>query len=154
MTISSIFEALIQDHNRHRALLKRLASTDTKSGEREELFKAFRVEVSAHAAAEEESLYAKMLANPDLREAAQHSVSEHKAIEDKLEQLADISPISSKWTEVFDDFRKCYEHHIDEEEDEMFPQAERELTDSEEKQLGNVFNERKPKEKIRAEDNS
>lgn len=154
MTISSIFEALIQDHNRHRALLKRLASTDAKSNERGELFKDFRIEVSAHAAAEEESLYAKMLANPDLREAAQHSVSEHKAIEDRLEELGDIDPTSPEWTKTFEALRKCYEHHIDEEEEEMFPQAERELTDSEEKQLGNVFQERKPKEKIRAEEDS
>ena len=53
----------------------------------EKLFEQFKVEVKAHAAAEEETLYATMLARPALREDAQHSVSEHKELEDYLEEM-------------------------------------------------------------------
>ena len=40
--------------------------------------------MTAHAAAEEESLYAVMLQDPDMREEGTHSVSEHKEIDDFL----------------------------------------------------------------------
>jgi hypothetical protein len=46
--------------------------------------------VTAHAASEEMSLYATMLANPELRDEAQHSVAEHKEIEDFLTELYEM----------------------------------------------------------------
>ena len=42
--------------------------------------------------------------------------------------------------------RHRYEHHIDEEEEEMFPAAAQELSDAEEARIAKVFEERKPKE--------
>ena len=112
---------------------------------------AFRIEVTAHAAAEEESLYATMLANPDLRDDARHSVSEHKEIDDFFGELAGLDPASSEWTETFGKMRHRYEHHIDEEEEEMFPAAADLLSAAEEARLASVFERRKPKELERAE---
>ena len=74
MADARIFRDLKADHDRHRAMLAELAAASP--AERDGLFEALRVEISAHAAAEEESLYATMLANPDLRDEARHSVSE------------------------------------------------------------------------------
>ena len=86
MAKASIFDRLKQDHDAHRQLFDKMAeATREKDDDRlEKLFDQFKVEVTAHAAAEEETLYATMLAQPDLREDAQHSVSEHKEIDDFL----------------------------------------------------------------------
>jgi len=145
MADARIYADLKADHDRHRDLLARI---DKASGdERAELFEAFRVEVTAHAAAEEEALYATMLANPDLRDEARHSVSEHKEIDDYLGEIAKLDPASNAWNERFAEMRHRYEHHIDEEEEEMFPAAAKELDDAEEARIARVFEERKPIEK-------
>ena len=85
MADAKIFEDLKNDHNKHRKLLEQLGETQGDSPERRELFEQLRKELQAHAAAEEESLYATMLASPDLRDEARHSVAEHKEIDDFLE---------------------------------------------------------------------
>src|SRR3546814_8159528 len=87
MTETGIFTRLKADHDRHRELLDKIDATQGDSDERRDLFEAFRIDVTAHAASEEMSLYATMLANPDLRDEAQHSVAEHKEIEDYLTEL-------------------------------------------------------------------
>lgn len=143
-----IFEDLKRDHDRHRKLLAQLSEAEAE--ERGTLFEALRKELQAHAAAEEESLYATMLGCPDLRDDARHSVSEHKEIDDKLGELVDADPTSRDWTEAFDELRHRYLHHIEEEEEEMFPKASEGLTHAAEERIADVFERRKPRELERA----
>jgi hemerythrin superfamily protein len=144
MADARIFADLKKDHELHRDLLKQIDGADADA--RGDLFETFRIEVTAHAAAEEESLYATMLAKPDLRDEARHSVSEHKEIDDFFEEMADLEPDSREWKAKFDEMRHRYEHHIDEEEEEMFPAAADDLADDEVARLAKVFEARKPKE--------
>lgn len=151
MANATIFEKLKQDHDAHRQLFEKMADARDDHDRLEKLFEQFRVEVTAHAAAEEETLYATMLARPDLREDAQHSVAEHKEIDDYLEELQEQSFNGSEWRETFAKLKERYLHHIEEEEEEMFPDAAAELTDEEEQRLAAIFARRKPDELERAE---
>lgn len=146
-----IFADLKADHDQQRKLLAQIAETSGASDERKVLFETLMLDLSAHAAAEEESLYATMLANPELREDARHSVSEHKEVDDMLGELRELDMSSPGWLVKFKAMRHRYEHHIDEEEDEMFPAAGKELSADEEERLGRLFEEHKPKELKRAE---
>lgn len=150
MASDNIYNRLKADHDQHRALLKDIEAAFDDRDRLIDLIAHFRVEVTAHAAAEEESLYATMLANPDLREEAQHSVAEHKRIDDRLQEMEGLSVGSEEWRGKFKDLRHCYLHHIDEEEDEMFPAADEELSSAKERELAETFEERKPKELERA----
>jgi hemerythrin superfamily protein len=151
MADAKIFEDLKADHDKHRTLLEQLGETKGDSDERRELFEALRKELQAHAAAEEESLYATMLGNPELRDEARHSVSEHKEIDDYLGELVETEMSSSAWLSKFKEMRHRYLHHIDEEEEEMFPSADAALSAQTEAKLANVFEDRKPKELAAAE---
>jgi hypothetical protein len=151
MPDASLFDRLKADHDKHRALLAQIADAgDSES--RKSLFDAFRVEVTAHAAAEEETLYATMLADPELRHDAQHSVAEHKEIDDYLEEMEPLDVATKAWSDKFGEMRHRYEHHIKEEEEEMFPQAEAGIDDAMIDRLGERFDARKPAEVARAED--
>ncbi len=150
--MTDIFDRLKQDHDRHRDMLEKLADTSGDSAERQDMFKKFRIEVSAHAAAEEESLYAVMLQDPELREEGQHSVSEHKEIDDFLEELENTEMSSPSWMATFKKLRHRYEHHIDEEEEEIFPEAKKQLDEGVPEQLKAKFDERKPEERERAKE--
>src|ERR1700742_788041 len=101
-----IYRDLKKDHDLHRSLLKRIADGETG------LFEELHVQIDAHAAAEEESLYATMLADPDLRDDARHSVAEHKEVADYLGELPNLAIGSPEWTEKFEHMRHRYEHHI------------------------------------------
>ena len=84
MSEPQIYRDLKADHDKQRAMLKQLSEQSGDTSERRTLFETFRLELQSHAAAEEESLYAVMLGNPDLRDDARHSVSEHKEVDDLL----------------------------------------------------------------------
>jgi iron-sulfur cluster repair protein YtfE (RIC family) len=151
MAEARIFEDLKQDHKRQRIMLAEIADSPTEGAQRRARFEALRKELQAHAAAEEESLYATMLGCPDLREDARHSVSEHKEVDDMLGELVEMEVDSSDWEETFAKMRHRYLHHIDEEEREMFPKAAEGLTKEAEQRITQVFEKRKPRELARAE---
>lgn len=144
--MTDIFSILKSDHDLHREMLAKIADTSGDTQERRDLFEAFRVEVTAHAAAEEQSLYATMLGNPELQEDGRHSVAEHKEIDDLLGELQEIDMATGAWLNKFKDMRHRYEHHIEEEEEEMFPAAEKEFSKAKAQELGTKFDRRKPKE--------
>ncbi len=146
MTQAQIYRDLKADHDKQRAMLKQLGDLRGDTKKRQTLFETFRLELQSHAAAEEESLYAVMLGNPELRDDARHSVSEHKEVDDLLGEMMDLDFGSDEWEAKFFHMRHRYEHHIDEEEEEMFPAAAKELSDEEEARIATVFEERKPKE--------
>ncbi len=146
MAQAQIYADLKRDHDKQRAMLKELAGLTGDTRKRKTLFEAFRVEMESHAAAEEESLYATMLADPDLRDDARHSVSEHKEVDDLIGKMMDLDVGSDEWNEKFFHMRRRYEHHITEEEEEMFPAAAKGLDDATEDRLAEVYEDRKPKE--------
>lgn len=141
--MTTIFDDLKADHDRHRNLLDRIARGD---GDKSALFEAFRVEVSAHAASEEQTLYASMMADPELQDEARHSVAEHKEIDDYLTELCELDPATGEWTAKFDTMKHRYLHHIEEEEDEMFVEAEEKLPEAVTNLIGERYEERKSAE--------
>jgi hypothetical protein len=144
--MTDIFSILKSDHDLHRQMLAKIAETSGDTPERRDLFEAFRIEVTAHAAAEEQSLYAHMLADPALQEDGRHSVAEHKELDDMLGELQDTDMATGAWLTKFKEMRHRYEHHIEEEEDEMFPAAQEQFSKAKAKELGVKFDHRKPEE--------
>src|SRR5690606_37259440 len=129
--------------DRHRILLKKINKDNQSAEERMALFEDFTRELKGHASAEEQALYSVILAKPDTTDKARHSVAEHKEIEDMLNHLATVDIASDEWTEKFEGLRDEYIHHIDEEEEELFPAASDVLTEADEVHMRDVFKRRK-----------
>lgn len=144
---AGIFETLKQDHDKHRKLLAQMAETQGASEDRANLLETFTIEVKAHAAAEEQALYSTMMRKPETTGETRHSVAEHHEIEEMLNDLAATDMSSSAWMAKFKDLRHEYEHHIDEEEEEHFPDFEKYLTDADLAHMRSVFKSRKEAEK-------
>lgn len=151
MTQLRIYEQLKRDHENHRTRFAQIEKAGGDADLRRSLFEKLRKELQAHAAAEEESLYATMLERPDLRNEARHSVAEHKEIDDRLAELIDAKEDSEAWATQFENLRERYLHHIEEEEREIFPAAEKALSHKTEHRLTLRFEERKPRELEAAE---
>lgn len=153
MAEARIYRDLKADHDKQRAMLTELGALTGDTKKRRALFEAFRLELQSHAAAEEGSLYATMLGNPELRDDARHSVSEHKEVDDLLGEMIALEFGGDAWEAKFHHMRHRYLHHIEEEEEEMFPAAAEELDDATEEALADTYEERKPEELALAKDN-
>ena len=148
---ADIFDRLIQDHDLHRNLIARLEQTRGDTPERGDLFEQLTRELKSHASAEEQALYSTMMRKPDTTDETRHSVAEHHEIEVALNDLAATKMASSEWDEKFGHLRHRYIHHIDEEEDEHFPDFAKYLTADDEAHMRAVFERRKEAECAEAE---
>lgn len=148
---TEIFERLKQDHDRHRALLDKLLETTGESDERKTLFEELTKELKSHAAAEEQALYSTMLRKPPTTGETRHSVAEHHEIDEALNDLAATDMSEGGWLTKFKSFEHRYRHHIDEEEEDHFPDFEEHLDDDDLEHMKSVFDRRKQEEKADAE---
>jgi len=145
-----IFGRLVEDHDRHRALIAMVQETDARSSMREKLFVELTKELKAHAAAEEQALWSSVLRDPATTDDARHAVAEHKQIDDLLADLAARDMGAPDWLQRFGKLKEKYLHHIREEEQEQFVAAERRLTPADLRHLRSVFSRRKREEKAAA----
>ena len=142
----TIYETLKTDHDKHRHLLSRLAETEGDSPERQELWKEFYYDVGGHAAAEEETFYSPLMETEDGQPKGRHSVAEHKELDDIIQELDEMEMSSPGWLTRFKTLRHDYEHHIDEEETEIFPVAKETIGNDESGEMAAAFKKRKQEE--------
>ena len=147
---TEIFDRLKQDHDKHRELLDKLLETSGETEQRETLFTELTKELKSHAAAEEQALYSTMLRKPPTTDETRHSVAEHHEIDEALNDLAATDMSSGAWLTKFKEFDHQYRHHIDEEEEDHFPDFENYLDDDDRKHMEEVFERRKEEEKAEA----
>jgi hypothetical protein len=143
----SIYDAIKADHDDHRELLARIAETSGDSEERREAWESFYHDVKSHAAAEEETFYSKLISETWGQDAARHSVHEHQQLDDILEELNEMDMASPGWMTRFKTLRHDYEHHIDEEEDEVFTRAKEVIGAEHNDKFGARFEARKKEER-------
>ncbi len=142
-----IYEAIKADHDDHRALLDRICDTEGASDDRQAAWSKFYYEVKSHAAAEEETFYSKLISKTWGQDVARHSVHEHQELDDLMEELNGMDMSSADWLEKFGKLDHDYRHHIDEEENEVFTQARKEVPEDEIDGYGERFLARKREER-------
>lgn len=142
-----IYSAIKADHDDHRKLLNQIAETSGATEERETAWKAFYCDVKSHAAAEEETFYSKLISKTWGQDAARHSVHEHQQLDDLMEELNELDFSSPSWLAKFKTLKHDYEHHMDEEENEVFARAKEVIAEDEITGYGDRFTARKTKER-------
>lgn len=145
--MTSIYERLKSDHDTHRDLLAQLADTTGDSSTRRELWERFYYDVGAHAAAEEEAFYAPLMEESKGQPRARHSVSEHHELDEMIQDLESMDFSSPGWLTRFKTMRERYEHHIEEEENEIFETARKVLGADPSGEIAATFDTRKKKER-------
>ncbi len=138
-----IYERIREDHRIQRELAARIVKTEGDSPERRELWKRFRAEAVAHANAEEQSFYSRLMHEASIQEQTRHSVSEHKEADDLIEKLDDMDMSSGQWIRSFEKLRDELEHHMREEEKDVFAKARKVLGDETEDAMQAEFDRRK-----------
>lgn len=134
-----IYERLKQDHDKHRALAKQIMETSGDSQDRHDLWRKFKPEATAHAAAEEITFYAELMSHEEGQKKSRHSVSEHKTAADIIKELEETDMGSGGWIQKFEKLKKELEHHMREEENEVFKKAQSIISQSRAVELAGEF---------------
>ncbi|HEY8135995.1 MAG TPA: hemerythrin domain-containing protein [Candidatus Limnocylindrales bacterium] len=116
-----VLTLLKEDHDRVKRLLEEGDKT-TERGEktRTELFQRLKDMLTAHEAMEEEVLYPALKAHPKAKELTLEAYEEHHVVDMVLEEL-EMTPVGDEqWGAKFTVAKENIEHHIEEEEGEMF----------------------------------
>lgn len=146
----AIFGRLVEDHDKHRALLAMIDATEPSDPARKTLFEEFVKDVHGHAAAEEQALWSTVMRNPETTEFARHAVGDHHKLDKLMADAAARDLTGAGWLRHFAGLKEEYLDHILEEETEQFVEAEKTLSDKDQHYMRKVFNRRKKAEKAAA----
>lgn len=116
----TIYDALHESHERQRKLCRALLRTRPNTQEREGTFTELRIELAAHAAAEERYLYAPMLMDDAGLWSARHALHEHHEIDELVEDLQVRDKTGAGWMAKARALSKEVHHHLKEEESKFF----------------------------------
>lgn len=132
---TDLYEALRESHARQRLLCRRLLRT-TPGNARRDAFKELRVELAAHAAAEERYLYVAMLMHDAGLSSSRHALHEHHEIDELIEDLQAPKRAGAGWMAKARALSKKVHHHLKEEERKFFQVSGKMLTQKQKKELG------------------
>lgn len=126
-TTISIVDVVQEDHQFLRNTLRKLSGPQLTAKKRQELFAIFRDALKAHTTAEEATVYEPVARMRDLRDHVNEGVIEHRVAEALLESISSTRDhaIMKAKLEVL---RELLEHHLTEEEIELFPTLQNKLS--------------------------
>jgi hemerythrin superfamily protein len=135
---------LKDDHRKVKKLLAELESTTERGVKtREELFTKVKQELVVHEAIEEEIFYPALKEHPKTKEIALEGYEEHHVVDTVMAEIEGVAYDDEKWGAKFTVMKENLEHHIEEEEGEMFKQARQVFDQDELAQLGESMKARK-----------
>jgi hemerythrin-like domain-containing protein len=135
---------LKEDHRKVKKLLAELESTTERGVKtREELFMKVKQELVVHEAIEEEIFYPALKEHPKTKEIALEGYEEHHVVDTVMAEIEGVAYDDEKWGAKFTVMKENLEHHIEEEEGEMFKQAKQVFDQDELTQLGESMKARK-----------
>ncbi|MEA3382363.1 MULTISPECIES: hemerythrin domain-containing protein [Alteromonas] len=141
-----IFEALRQDHEKQRLLLKILAETSGNTAARREYYEALKTQLESHAIAEERHFYTHLLEKDATVDLTRHGIAEHHEIDELLGKLDETDMSSPAWLRHLKTLQEKVEHHLADEEQEFFQVAGNVLNDSQKTKLADAYREEMKKE--------
>ena len=132
------------DHDKVKKLLDELAKTTERGVKtRSELFATIKGELTIHETIEEEIFYPALKNHPKTKEIALEGYEEHHVVDMVMAEIEGVSYDDERWGAKFKVMKENIEHHIEEEENEMFKQARQVFDESELEALGEQMRARK-----------
>lgn len=129
------FEILKKDHREVDALIAQLEKASGQPSDRQ-TFETLRESFFIHAEAEEQIVYPALEEFDETEEQAEHSYDEHAAVKAMFAQMSELEPSSEEFQTVLKEAKENIQHHVKEEENELFPKGEQLLDESEIEAMG------------------
>jgi hypothetical protein len=125
------------DHDKVKKMLTEGEETTERAEKtRTELFDKLKDEMMIHERIEEEIFYPALKAHPKAKELVLEGYEEHHVVDEIMGELEMTDVTDETWGAKFKVMKENIEHHIEEEEGEMFKQARSVFDIDELEQLG------------------
>ena len=135
---------LRQDHDTVKKLLTEIKeTTDRAEKTRGELFSRIKEELTVHEIIEEEIFYPALKEHPKAKEIVLEGYEEHDVVSTLMGELDGMDPTDERFGPKAKVMAENVEHHIEEEEGEMFKQARQVFDADELAELGERMAQRK-----------
>ncbi len=130
--MKTITKALIDHHDEMRKLVKEIKTDPSR-------FYLLKKHLDVHHDLEEDLLLSKLNSKKEIKEESLESQEEHFVLNILLLDLKDFPKDNYRWMVKFKIFEEIFDHHLSEEEDDLFPEAEKILTKEEQTASGAQF---------------
>lgn len=138
MREASIYDLLHTDHETVSGLFEQMEATENP-GQRERLVAQLKKELLAHSEAEDVVFYQRLKAADEAREIVLEAAEEHRVVARVLGELERLSAENERWSARLKVLKELVEHHVEEEEGEMFKKARGVFSREQERELGASF---------------
>ena len=131
------FQLLKEDHKKVSGIFQQLEPTTERAEKtRTELFAKLKTELDIHARVEETIFYPAIKQEAETREIVLEGFEEHHVVKMLLKELEALPVDTEQWTAKLKVLQENVEHHVEEEEGEMFQKARQVLTEEQINDLG------------------
>ncbi|MCA1617824.1 MAG: hemerythrin domain-containing protein [Acidobacteria bacterium] len=138
------FQLLKEDHQKVSGIFQQLEPTTERAEKtRTELFARLKEELDVHARVEETIFYPAIKQEAETREIVLEGFEEHHVIKMLLKELDSMPVDTEQWTAKLKVLQENVEHHVEEEEGEMFQKARQVLSEDDINRLGAQMEEEK-----------
>src|SRR5215213_10199607 len=128
------FNLLKADHQKVAELFDQLEAADGK--EKLQVFEQIKMELELHAHIEEKIFYPALEKPRETHDLTLEAYEEHDVVKKLLRQLSRAKSANDEWEAQAKVLRENVEHHVEEEENELFPKAESALGEERIEALG------------------
>ena len=128
------FELLKADHRKVEELFSQLESASGK--QKLQVFQQIKTELELHTHIEEKVFYPALEEPEETHDLTLEAYEEHAVVKNLLKQLGRAKTASDEWEAQAKVLQENVEHHVEEEENELFPKAESALGEEEIEALG------------------
>ena len=136
------------DHEKVAGIFEKLEETTERAERtREELFTKLKQELDLHAHIEEKIFYPAIKQAEETRDITMEALQEHHVVKVLLRELDAMGVTSETWTAKLKVLKENVEHHVEEEEGEMFKKARTVLSKDQLEELGALMEAEKRQQK-------
>ena len=147
----SVVKLLLADHKLLRTLMKKVKSHKASPKDTIKAFEVLKKAVISHVKAEEKTFLALIIDHPAFKDHALESYEEHRIHEYIYAGIKKVKDTERK-VQQMKSFCEALEHHLDEEEEDLFPRFKKYFAPSTIKKVGRNYSKvRKATDKLKRE---
>lgn len=120
----AIWQTIKDDHDKVEGLFLEIDESDD-TDERAKLIAQLKAEIEAHSAGEENAVYPELAKIDELKDMIGHSLEEHEEIAKLLQRI--VKADGDEQASLLAELEDAVQDHVEEEEDEIIPIAEKEI---------------------------
>ncbi len=139
-----LYQIIKRDHQKAKRLFERLGEAIGEGGKaRDRLFAELKHELEIHTELEEKYFYPALRDHDEAESLIEEALEEHGDVKEALATLDRADRDDPSWAEQIADLDQDVEHHVEEEENEIFPLARRLLDERRTAEIARSFEQAK-----------